>query len=156
MGQDLFSPPTVKGWDGGTAWINTSTLMSRIAFANAISNSRVLLGGQSPRLTDYVQQNNLTSEGWVDFLAYTLGPLPLLPATRQTLVDYVKGTNAPASQGGAQNVDFVPPAPTPFRRGQRAGGRAYNRLRGPGYGGLEGRLRGVIPLLMATPEYQVC
>jgi uncharacterized protein (DUF1800 family) len=26
MGQNLFFPPTVKGWDGGRAWINTSTL----------------------------------------------------------------------------------------------------------------------------------
>jgi len=152
MGQDLFSPPTVKGWDGGTAWINTSTLMSRIAFASAISNSRVLLGGQSPRLADYVQQNSLTPEGWVDFLAETLGPLPLAPTTRQTLVDYVKGADAPAT---TQNADFVAPAPPPFRRGQRNGGRSYSRLRQSGYSGLEGRLRGVIPLIMATPEYQV-
>jgi hypothetical protein len=29
MGQNLFDPPTVKGWDGGRAWINTSTLFVR-------------------------------------------------------------------------------------------------------------------------------
>ena len=29
MGQDLFQPPSVKGWDGGRAWINTSTLFAR-------------------------------------------------------------------------------------------------------------------------------
>ena len=29
MGQDLFQPPNVKGWDGGRAWINTSTLFVR-------------------------------------------------------------------------------------------------------------------------------
>jgi len=29
MGQSLFAPPSVKGWDGGTAWINTSTLFTR-------------------------------------------------------------------------------------------------------------------------------
>jgi uncharacterized protein (DUF1800 family) len=29
MGQDLFYPPSVKGWDGGRAWINTSTLFVR-------------------------------------------------------------------------------------------------------------------------------
>ena len=164
MGQDLFAPPSVKGWDGGAAWINTSTLMSRIGFANTISFSRVLFGGQSARLTDYVQQNNLTPEGWVDFLAETLGPLPLTPTTRQTLIDYVKGTDAPAP-ATVQNIDFAPgpfvappasAAPAPFRRGQRYGGRGYNRLRGQTYSGLEGRLRGVIPLIMATPEYQVC
>lgn len=29
MGQELFQPPNVKGWDGGRAWINTSTLFLR-------------------------------------------------------------------------------------------------------------------------------
>lgn len=29
MGQVLFEPPTVNGWDGGRAWINTSTLFVR-------------------------------------------------------------------------------------------------------------------------------
>jgi uncharacterized protein (DUF1800 family) len=29
MGQNLFFPPSVKGWDGGRAWINTSTLFIR-------------------------------------------------------------------------------------------------------------------------------
>lgn len=29
MGQDLFQPPSVKGWDGGRAWINTATLFVR-------------------------------------------------------------------------------------------------------------------------------
>ena len=29
MGQQLFVPPSVKGWDGGRSWINTSTLFIR-------------------------------------------------------------------------------------------------------------------------------
>lgn len=29
LGQDLFEPPNVKGWDGGRAWINTATLFLR-------------------------------------------------------------------------------------------------------------------------------
>ncbi len=29
MGQDLFNPPSVAGWDRGRAWINTSTLFAR-------------------------------------------------------------------------------------------------------------------------------
>lgn len=29
MGQNLFFPPSVKGWDGGRGWINTSTLYVR-------------------------------------------------------------------------------------------------------------------------------
>jgi uncharacterized protein (DUF1800 family) len=29
MGQRLFAPPSVKGWDGGRTWINTSTVFMR-------------------------------------------------------------------------------------------------------------------------------
>jgi hypothetical protein len=29
LGQDLFAPPNVKGWDGGMSWITTNTLLSR-------------------------------------------------------------------------------------------------------------------------------
>lgn len=29
MGQNIFFPPSVKGWDGGRAWINTSTMFVR-------------------------------------------------------------------------------------------------------------------------------
>ena len=29
MGQDLFAPPNVKGWDGGLSWITTNTLLTR-------------------------------------------------------------------------------------------------------------------------------
>jgi uncharacterized protein (DUF1800 family) len=29
LGQDLFAPPNVKGWDGGLSWINTNTLLAR-------------------------------------------------------------------------------------------------------------------------------
>lgn len=29
MGQKLFAPPSVKGWDGGRAWISTSTMFMR-------------------------------------------------------------------------------------------------------------------------------
>jgi len=29
LGQDLFHPPNVKGWEGGVAWINANTLLTR-------------------------------------------------------------------------------------------------------------------------------
>ncbi len=37
MGQDLFAPPNVKGWPGGRAWLNTSTLLARDNFAGALA-----------------------------------------------------------------------------------------------------------------------
>jgi len=33
MGQELFAPPNVKGWDGEKKWINATTLAARAAFA---------------------------------------------------------------------------------------------------------------------------
>ena len=34
MGQIPYFPPTVAGWEGGTAWLNTNTALSRFAMAN--------------------------------------------------------------------------------------------------------------------------
>ncbi len=33
LGQAVFFPPNVKGWDGGTAWINSATLVGRANLA---------------------------------------------------------------------------------------------------------------------------
>src|SRR3989440_6411386 len=47
MGQVLFYPPNVAGWPGGSSWVNSSTLLSRINFANAASQrSQALLSAQ--------------------------------------------------------------------------------------------------------------
>lgn len=36
LGQNLFEPPDVKGWRGGRSWINSSTLLVRERFVEAI------------------------------------------------------------------------------------------------------------------------
>jgi uncharacterized protein (DUF1800 family) len=36
LGQNLFSPPNVRGWPGGEAWINSATLLARKGFAERI------------------------------------------------------------------------------------------------------------------------
>ena len=36
LGQDLFAPPNVKGWPGGDAWINATTLLSRKQFVERL------------------------------------------------------------------------------------------------------------------------
>jgi uncharacterized protein (DUF1800 family) len=37
MGQPLFAPPNVKGWPGGRTWLNTSTMLERDNFAQALA-----------------------------------------------------------------------------------------------------------------------
>ena len=36
LGQDLFAPPNVKGWDGGLSWITTNNLLSRYNLAESL------------------------------------------------------------------------------------------------------------------------
>jgi hypothetical protein len=50
MGQTLFSPPNVKGWPGGTAWLNTSTVLERDNFAEALAMG-TLWPGATPEPT---------------------------------------------------------------------------------------------------------
>ncbi len=38
LGQDVFEPQSVKGWEGGRLWINSSTLLMRTNFATALAS----------------------------------------------------------------------------------------------------------------------
>jgi uncharacterized protein (DUF1800 family) len=49
MGQILFAPPNVKGWDGGREWISTSTLLFRDNFANYLINGSAILPPNAPQ-----------------------------------------------------------------------------------------------------------
>lgn len=60
LGHGLFYPPNVKGWDGGRAWINSSTLLGR---ANLVLD---ILNHESTKfatgsLENYVQSQKLNS-----------------------------------------------------------------------------------------------
>lgn len=41
LGQNLFEPPNVFGWDGGRAWINTRSLIGRGNFATALVEGKL-------------------------------------------------------------------------------------------------------------------
>ena len=45
LGQDLFAPPNVKGWDGGITWITTNSLLDRY------NDAATLVQGTFPSLT---------------------------------------------------------------------------------------------------------
>jgi uncharacterized protein (DUF1800 family) len=60
LGQGLYYPPSVKGWDGGRTWINSSTLLGR---ANLIH--RLLSGGKTrfgkTTIAEYLESNGIDS-----------------------------------------------------------------------------------------------
>jgi uncharacterized protein (DUF1800 family) len=74
MGQILYYPPNVAGWPAGTSWINSSTLLSRINFANAAARR---MGASLPAQA-------------VDQLLATLVDGNVTSATRAGLDSYVK------------------------------------------------------------------
>ncbi len=47
MTQILFYPPNVKGWPGGGTWLNSSTVLARENFANALMTTNVIDGASN-------------------------------------------------------------------------------------------------------------
>jgi uncharacterized protein (DUF1800 family) len=64
LGQELFQPPNVKGWDGGIAWITTNNLLNRDNFAAAlVEGDRVPLpnlSGQMKGIMNSIAEDGLT------------------------------------------------------------------------------------------------
>jgi len=97
MGQQLFAPPSVKGWDGGRTWINTSTMFMRH------NTLLYLLTGQRPDgyawdadVTKYdalplVASHNSTPEVMVRYLLSSqLGVEQPHPDRVASLTNYIK------------------------------------------------------------------
>lgn len=49
LGQDLFAPPNVKGWDGGLSWITTNNLLTRY------NQAEMLIKGDASRVAGAVR-----------------------------------------------------------------------------------------------------
>jgi uncharacterized protein (DUF1800 family) len=48
LGQDVFEPPSVKGWEGGRLWINSSSLLMRANFATVLASGDQLATFSKP------------------------------------------------------------------------------------------------------------
>jgi len=89
MDQQLFNPPTVAGWEGGTSWINTATLLVRYNAANTLSSinePRIGAGFDANALLEGTDED---PERIVDKLLDQLGPLEVSGQTRMLLIDYL-------------------------------------------------------------------
>jgi uncharacterized protein (DUF1800 family) len=61
LGQDLFGPPNVKGWPGGEAWINSTTLLARKQFLERLFRGQELM--QRMRSADGEQMRHEEAPG---------------------------------------------------------------------------------------------
>jgi uncharacterized protein (DUF1800 family) len=128
MGQNLFQPPNVKGWDGGRSWINTSTLFVR-------QNLLVyLITGRRPNTYDWELSNARFDAGHlIDEPLRAAGELP--PDPRELAEWLLRVSLA------------VPPSPERIA--------AVADVLGPGRPSND-RLLGALCLITALPEYQLC
>lgn len=113
MGQNIFFPPSVKGWEGGRSWINTSTLFVRQNILTFLLTGKKPVGYDATADSTRYDPSGLLSEltkadpsaandpaRVVDYLLkLTIGRTP--PAARETLVSFA------SSRGGAVTQDVI-------------------------------------------------
>lgn len=127
MGQNLFEPPNVKGWDGGMAWIATDTMMERFNYAARISTQKFDTADGYINPAKLAKNYNVNSASdMVDNLLAALVDGDVPHNTRKKLLAYV------ASDATGKEPNTVPT------------GKA-----------LDVKMRGLIHLIMTLPSYQL-
>ena len=144
MGQTLFAPPNVKGWDGGRSWITTSTLLFRYNFTNYLINGDTMLPagaaasrikGAGPGFRRFDQRSAaLTQREAIDVTALAPSQLRQEP---DKLVSHL------AAQFFAK----------PLSETESNTFRHYLQARQPDTS--DQTVRGLIHLMLSTPEFQV-
>ena len=99
LGQGLFLPPNVKGWDGGRAWINSSSLLGRPNFVRATLNAgetRFEPGG----LAGVAERAGAKSAAeTVEWLLDVLVAVPVPAEAKQALVKLMESKDGPPDRG---------------------------------------------------------
>lgn len=103
MGQVLFYPPNVKGWDGGAAWLSSQTILTRENFANGVAQNPKMMESAS-----WLSQAMRTMEprAVAKTLTDTMLQGDVSPASVAQLVAYLGGSGQAAlAQLSPENVD---------------------------------------------------
>ena len=88
MGQQLYEPPDVNGWELGPGWFSTGGMLARMNFAALLATN------QRFALRDAARAAKTSPDTLVDFAISTLSLPTLDPSVRATLVDYVNAGGA--------------------------------------------------------------
>ena len=96
LGQDLFNPPTVRGWAGGTAWVNPGLLVGRQNLAVLLLSEAGPYAGKLDPATLAGKYGQRTTAGQAAFLIdlFVQGDMP--ENVRETLL-----RDVPAAAGAA-------------------------------------------------------
>jgi uncharacterized protein (DUF1800 family) len=88
MGQTLFEPPDVNGWELGKGWFSTGGMLARMNFA------ATLAANQSFNLATASSNAAGSPESLVDFFLDRLSPFPYDASARQELAAYLEAGGA--------------------------------------------------------------
>ncbi|MBV9329001.1 MAG: DUF1800 domain-containing protein [Chloroflexi bacterium] len=106
MGQDLLNPPDVSGWQGGSAWINSSTLFERFNWADRLAMGRDSTKPYFVDVPGQIQAQGITSpDALVDYYLSLFVDGDVTPEARQALVDYVN-TPMPLALNDSGAIDL--------------------------------------------------
>lgn len=100
LGQGVFYPPSVKGWDGGRTWIDSSTLLGRANMVRSIvtANNVRFKAGSLAAIADQAKVNQ--PDQLVDWLLELLVAVPLPDQSRTALIEL-------ASSGGGDRSEQI-------------------------------------------------
>lgn len=79
MGQDLYTPPNVKGWPGGAAWIDDTTLPVRQQFLRKLVRGSGTRQEQQPEMNMMGTDMNMTMQAKAPKNAMPNMDMPTLP-----------------------------------------------------------------------------
>jgi hypothetical protein len=100
LGQTLFAPPSVKGWDGGPVWLNAQTLLFRQNLALALTGTADnRFGRRCDPVAVLRKHGRDTDESAVEFFLTVFLQNDVPPESRNKLLAYLadsKGAKYPA------------------------------------------------------------
>jgi uncharacterized protein (DUF1800 family) len=88
MGQDLFEPPDVAGWDAGRTWFATGAMLARMNFAASLA------GNQRFNLAAKARPNAQTPDSFLTFFLNELRTASLDSVVTAELNNYLRATTA--------------------------------------------------------------
>ena len=84
MGQQLFEPPDVNGWDLGRGWFSSGGMLARMNFAAQLASN------QKFNLRDLARPVAKTPESLLSFVLDKLTPNDFATTSYNALLDYAR------------------------------------------------------------------
>jgi uncharacterized protein (DUF1800 family) len=104
LGQNLYYPPTVKGWPGGRHWINPSTVLGRNNLALALVAGAEPYGDKLNPLAVAKEHGHSAPESAAEFLLDLFLQGDLEPSVRETLLKTAGRPGEPNGGDPAQSL----------------------------------------------------